>query len=103
VQGRTYQQVADSEGYGVGTVKDAASNLWKRLSALFGEDEKLKRDNLQAVVKRYWRSYSKLEPQPGQTVPAQVSLGLDSELEIENPNFLGRFGAIEDLNTLVAQ
>jgi hypothetical protein len=77
--------------------------LWKRLSALFGEGEKVKRDNLQAVVKRYWRSYSKLEPQPGQTVPAQVSLGLDSELEIENPNFLGRFGAIEDLNTLVAQ
>ncbi|EGK90243.1 tetratricopeptide repeat protein [Microcoleus vaginatus PCC 9802] len=103
VQGRTYQQVADSEGYGVGTVKDAASNLWKRLSALFGDGEKVKRDNLQAVVERFWRSYSKLEPQSGQTVPAQVSLGLDAELEIENPNFLGRFGAIEDLNTLVAQ
>ncbi|MEG4804450.1 tetratricopeptide repeat protein [Microcoleus sp. ARI1-B5] len=103
VQGRTYQQVADSEGYGVGTVKDAASNLWKRLSALFGEGEKVKRDNLQAVVDRYWRSYSKLEPQSGQIVPAQVSLGLDAELESENPNFLGRFGAIEDLNTLVAQ
>ncbi|MEO6863803.1 MAG: tetratricopeptide repeat protein [Microcoleus sp.] len=103
VQGRTYQQVAESEGYGVGTVKDAASNLWKRLSALFGEGEKVKRDNLQAVVDRYWRSYSKLEPPSGQIVPDRASLGLDSELEIENPNFLGRFGAIEDLNTLVAQ
>ena len=103
VQGRTYQQVADSEGYGVGTVKDAASNLWKRLSALFGEGEKIKRDNLQAVVERYWRSYSKLEPQSGQTVSAQVPNNPDADLEIENPNFLGRFGAIEDLNTLVAQ
>ena len=103
VQGRTYQQVAEGEGYGVGTVKDAASNLWKRLSALSGEGEKVKRDNLQAVIDRYWRSYSKLEPQLGQIVPAQVSLRLDAELEIENPNFLGRFGAIEDLNTLVAQ
>ncbi len=103
VQGRTYQQVAESEGYGVGTVKDAASNLWKRLSALFGEGEKVKRDNLQAVIDRYWRSYSKLEPQSGQIVPPRSSLGLDAELEIENPNFLGRFGAIEDLNTLVAQ
>ncbi|WP_293135127.1 tetratricopeptide repeat protein [Microcoleus sp. bin38.metabat.b11b12b14.051] len=103
VQGRTYQQVAESEGYGVGTVKDAASNLWKRLSALFGEGEKVKRDNLQAVIDRYWRSYSKLEPQSGQIVPARTPLGLDSDLEIENPNFLGRFGAIEDLNTLVAQ
>ncbi|TAF58367.1 MAG: hypothetical protein EAZ60_03265 [Oscillatoriales cyanobacterium] len=103
VQGRTYQQVAEGEGYGLGTVKDAASNLWKRLSALFGEGEKVKRDNLQAVVDRYWRSYSKLEPQSGQIVPARVSQGLDSDLEIENPNFLGRFGAIEDLNTLVAQ
>ena len=103
VQGRTYQQVAEGEGYGVGTVKDAASNLWKRLSALFGEGEKVKRDNLQAVVDRYWRSYSKLEPQLGQIVPARVSLGIDAELEIENPNFLGRSQAIEDLNTLVAQ
>ncbi|MCC3535000.1 MAG: tetratricopeptide repeat protein [Microcoleus sp. PH2017_25_DOB_D_A] len=103
VQGRTYQQVAESEGYGVGTVKDAASNLWKRLSALFGEGEKVKRDNLQAVIDRYWRSYSKLEPQSGQIVPPRSSLGLDSDLEIENPNFLGRFEAIEDLNTLVAQ
>lgn len=103
VQGRTYQQVAEGEGYGVGTVKDAASNLWKRLSALFGEGEKVKRDNLQAVVDRYWRSYSKLEPQSGQIVPAREKLGPDSELESENPNFLGRFGAIDDLNTLVAQ
>ncbi|UNU25942.1 tetratricopeptide repeat protein [Microcoleus vaginatus] len=103
VQGRTYQQVADSEGYGVGTVKDAASNLWKRLSVLFGEGEKVKRDNLQAVVERFWRSYSKLEPQSGQTVLAQVPNNPDAELEIENPNFLGRCGAIEDLNTLVAQ
>ncbi|NJK66958.1 MAG: tetratricopeptide repeat protein [Microcoleus sp. CSU_2_2] len=102
-QGRTYQQVADSEGYGVGTVKDAASNLWKRLSALFGEAEKVKRDNLQAVVERFWRSYSKLEPLSGQIVPTKVPLGPDSELEIENPNFLGREGAIEDLNTLVGQ
>lgn len=103
VQGRTYQQVADSEGYGVGTVKDAASNLWKRLSALFGEGEKIKRDNLQAVVERYWRSYSKLEPQSGQIVPAQVPNHPDAELEIENPNFLGREAAIADLNTLVVQ
>lgn len=103
VQGRTYQQVADSEGYGVGTVKDAASNLWKRLSALFGEGEKVKRDNLQAVIERFWRSYSKLEPQSGQIVPTEIPLGLDSELELENPNFLGREGAIEDINTLVAQ
>jgi tetratricopeptide (TPR) repeat protein len=103
VQGRTYQQVADSEGYGVGTVKDAASNLWKRLSALFGEGEKVKRDNLQAVVERFWRSYSKLEPLSGQIVPTVVPLGLFSELDIENPNFLGREGAIEDLNTLVGQ
>lgn len=103
VQGRTYQQVADSEGYGVGTVKDAASNLWKRLSALFGDGEKIKRDNLQAVVERYWRSYSKLEPQSGQIVPAQVPNHPDAELEIENPNFLGREAAIADLNTLVVQ
>lgn len=102
VQGRTYQQVAESEGYGVGTVKDAASNLWKRLSALFGEGEKVKRDNLQAVVERYWRS-TLLEPHSGQIVPAPAHKGPDAELEIENPNFLGRFGAIEDLNTLVAQ
>lgn len=103
VQGRTYQQVADSEGYGVGTVKDAASNLWKRLSALFGEGEKVKRDNLQAVVERFWRSYSKLEPQSGQIVPGELPLGPYSELDIENPNFLGREGAIADLNILAAQ
>ncbi|MGL5064932.1 MAG: tetratricopeptide repeat protein, partial [Microcoleus sp.] len=102
-QGRTYQQVADSEGYGVGTVKDAASNLWKRLSVLFGEGEKVKRDNLQAVVERFWRSYSKLEPQSGQIVPGEHPLGPYSELDIENPNFLGREEAIADLNILAAQ
>jgi tetratricopeptide (TPR) repeat protein len=101
VQGRTYQQVADSEGYGVGTVKDAASNLWKRLSALFGEGEKVKRDNLQAVVERFWRSYSKVES--GQVVPAEVPQDPYSELEIENLNFLGREAAIADINTLVGQ
>ncbi|MBE9122892.1 tetratricopeptide repeat protein [Tychonema sp. LEGE 07199] len=103
VQARTYQQVADSEGYGLGTVKDAASNLWKRLSALFGEGEKVKRDNLQAVVERFWRRRSKLEPQSGQIVSAQVPQMPDSELEIDNPNFLGREAAIAELNTLVAQ
>lgn len=103
VQGRTYQQVADTEGYGLGTVKDAASNLWKRLSALFGEGEKVKRDNLQAVVERFWRSYSKLEPLAGQIVPKEVPHRHNSELELENPNFLGREGAIADLNTLVTQ
>lgn len=102
-QGRTYQQVADSEGYGVGTVKDAASNLWKRLSVLFGEGEKVKRDNLQAVVERFWRSYSKLEAPSGQIVPGELPLGLYSELDIENPNFLGREEAIADLNILAAQ
>ena len=52
-EGRSYKQIAGSSEYEYDYVKDAGARLWKLLSEAFGE--KVKKDNLQPVLKRYLR------------------------------------------------
>jgi Pentapeptide repeats (8 copies) len=50
-EGRSYIEIARSNGYEHDYIKDAGAKLWKLLSKAFGE--KVKKDNVQSVLKRY--------------------------------------------------
>lgn len=52
-EGLCYREIAKRSGYDRDYLKDAGAKLWKRLSKAFGE--KVKKDNLQSVLKRYLR------------------------------------------------
>ncbi|MBW4649230.1 MAG: tetratricopeptide repeat protein [Kastovskya adunca ATA6-11-RM4] len=100
-QGKTYQQIADSEAYGLGTIKDDASELWQRLTTLF--EERVTRNTLRAVVERYSCRVSKAALPSGQILKTDVSRRSSSESEGRNPGFVGRESDIAHLNTLVSQ
>ncbi|MGE5659410.1 MAG: pentapeptide repeat-containing protein [Actinomycetota bacterium] len=54
-EGQSYGEIAKSTGYQYDYIKAAGYELWKLLSQALGE--KVKRDNLQSVLKRYlWRT-----------------------------------------------
>ncbi len=50
-EGKSYLEIAKVSGYEYDYIKDAGAKLWKQLSKAFGE--KVKKTNLQSVVKRY--------------------------------------------------
>jgi len=52
-EGRSYVEIARSNDYEPDYIKDAGAKLWKLLSTALGE--KVKKDNLQSVLKRYLR------------------------------------------------
>lgn len=53
----SYQEIAQNTGYEVGYLKQAGSRLWQVLSQVLGE--KVSKNNVQSVVKRY--AFSKVE------------------------------------------
>ena len=52
-EGRSYKEIAVSSEYEYDYIKDVGAKLWKLLSEAFGE--KVKKDNLKPVLKRYLR------------------------------------------------
>lgn len=50
-EGKSYLEIAKLSGYEYDYIKDAGAKLWKELSKAFGE--KVKKANLQCVLKRY--------------------------------------------------
>ncbi|HIK08880.1 MAG TPA: hypothetical protein IGS52_01205 [Oscillatoriaceae cyanobacterium M33_DOE_052] len=55
-QGKSYQEMAKVTDYESDYLKDVGSKLWKKLSKAFGE--KVKKDNLPAVIKRYLKQHT---------------------------------------------
>jgi hypothetical protein len=91
-KGRKYSEIADDYGCEVGTVNDAASDLWKLLSDVLGE--KVSRNTLQGVLEKRWRSHSAVVPQRQEQA--------QEETPSKNTDFVGREEAIAHLNTLIA-
>jgi hypothetical protein len=52
-EGLSYMEIATSTGYDYDYIKDAGAKLWKLLSKAL--EEKVKKDNLKSVLKRYLR------------------------------------------------
>jgi uncharacterized protein YjbI with pentapeptide repeats len=52
-EGRSYKEIAASTEYEYDYIKDAGAKLWKLLSTAL--EEKVKKDNLKSVLKRYLR------------------------------------------------
>ncbi|MBD2481585.1 hypothetical protein [Planktothrix sp. FACHB-1365] len=53
--GRSYGEIANDSGYETNYIKDVGAKLWKKLSKAF--DEKVKKENLKAVIKRYFKKH----------------------------------------------
>ncbi|HBW56707.1 MAG TPA: hypothetical protein DEF27_02450, partial [Oscillatoriales bacterium UBA8482] len=53
--GRSYGETASDSGYDANYIKDVGAKLWKKLSKAF--DEKVKKDNLKSVIKRYFKKH----------------------------------------------
>jgi Pentapeptide repeats (8 copies) len=69
-EGRSYLEIAQSAGYDSDYIKDAGARLWKQLSEAFGE--KVKKDNIQSVLKRYTRRH-KVNLQRNLTIEVNLS------------------------------
>ncbi len=69
-EGRSYIEIAKSAGYESDYIKDAGAKLWKLLSEAFGE--KVKKDNIQSVLKRY-RRREKVKVQRNLTIEVNLS------------------------------
>ncbi|NJK66684.1 MAG: pentapeptide repeat-containing protein [Microcoleus sp. SU_5_3] len=69
-EGRSYVEIAKSTGYDFDYIKDAGAKLWKQLSEAFGE--KVKKDNIQSVLKRYTRRH-KVNLQRNLTIEVNLS------------------------------
>lgn len=52
-EGLSYMEIAKLYDYEPDYIKDAGAKLWKQLSQIF--DKKVKKDNIQSVLKRYLR------------------------------------------------
>ena len=90
---QTYAQIGNSTGFQPGSVNTAAYKLWQRLSGLCGET--VNRDNVQAVVERYYNKVSIASPPVPTPVPTPPAPTYT--------DFVGREGAISDLNNRINQ
>jgi Pentapeptide repeats (8 copies) len=68
--GLSYIKIAKSAGYDSDYIKDVGAKLWKKLSEAFGE--KVKKDNIQSVLKRYTRR-QKVKVQRNLTIEVNLS------------------------------
>ncbi|MEP0833899.1 NB-ARC domain-containing protein [Microcoleus sp. AS-A8] len=75
-EGRSYQEIAESSSYDLGYIRDAGSKLWQLLSRAFGE--KVSKNNLQSVLKRYSRTVLVSESQQVQSVASHPITTLKS-------------------------
>ncbi len=82
-EGRSYTEMAKISGYEPDYIKDAGAKLWKLLSKALGE--KVKKDTLQSVIKRYARR-TQVNLQGNQVIAVNLS-GADlsgSSLSVAN-------------------
>lgn len=125
--GQTYETIAYSLGYNESYIKEEGAGLCRLLSQVL--KERVTKTSFRAALERMWRSrqefLSELPPEP--TLPSPAAFQVQSDLaqpstpvptvadlrgELENsqspimqpdPRFIGREGAIADLNRLVNQ
>ncbi|NQE36571.1 tetratricopeptide repeat protein [Microcoleus asticus] len=90
---QTYKQIGQNTNYDGDSIKQAAYELWKRLKQLCGET--VNRDNVQAVVERYYNKVSIASPPVPTPVPTPSAPTYT--------DFVGREGAIAHLNTRINQ
>ncbi|MBE9131914.1 MULTISPECIES: pentapeptide repeat-containing protein [unclassified Tychonema] len=69
-EGQSYIEIAKTAGYEYDYIKDAGAKLWKLLSKAL--DEKVKKDNLKSVLKRYLRR-SQVNLQRNLTIEVNLS------------------------------
>ena len=104
--GKSYDEIGNSEGFAGESVKTAAYKLWRRLSNLCAE--KVNRDNVQAVVERYYNkvaiaSPSTPIPSAPNSIESNSAIAIAENIVNENINFIGRENAIAHLKTKINQ
>ncbi|MBD2483065.1 tetratricopeptide repeat protein [Planktothrix sp. FACHB-1365] len=104
--GKSYDEIGNSEGFAGESVKTAAYKLWRRLSNLY--EEKVNRDNVQAVVERYYNKVAIASPStpilPAPNfIDSNNTIAIPENIVNENINFIGRENAIAHLKTKINQ
>ena len=104
--GKSYDEIGNSEGFAGESVKTAAYKLWRRLSNLCAE--KVNRDNVQAVVERYYNkvaiaSPSTPIPSAPNSIESNSAIAIPENIVNENINFIGRENAIAHLKSKINQ
>jgi hypothetical protein len=96
-EGKSYDEIAKVEDYGVGYLKDAGSRLWQDLSEKSGE--RVSKLSLQSVVARLSR---RAATQTNQTI-AQPLTHCDWADAIDTSNFYGRQTELTTLNQWIVE
>ncbi|MBD2459910.1 ATP-binding protein [Oscillatoria sp. FACHB-1407] len=116
--GQTYESIADSLGYNESYIKEEGAGLCRLLSQVL--QERVTKTSFRAALERFWRSHSEIttasvplpqtDPVPSMPPSPPTVADLRGELEGNSPavfqydlGFIGREGAIADLNRLVNQ
>jgi tetratricopeptide (TPR) repeat protein len=112
--GNRYMDIADIYGCTEGHAKDMGAQLWQFLSTILGE--KITKRNFQTSFKRYLREaiaqdeahllvndqYLSASLAESLTASLTKPLIVSSQINLSNPHFIGRDGAIADLDHLVS-
>ena len=106
--GKSYDEIGSWEGFAGGSVKTAAYRLWQKLSKSELCGETVNRDNVQAVVERYYNkvaiaSPSTPIPSAPNSIESNSAIAIPENIVNENINFIGRENAIAHLKTKINQ
>ncbi|MDX2214573.1 MAG: tetratricopeptide repeat protein [Oculatellaceae cyanobacterium bins.114] len=117
--GQTYENIAYALGYNESYIKEEGAGLCRLLSQVL--QERVTKTSFRAALERFWRSQNEVttqsqsflpqpntvpsgQPQPPTVADLRVELeGNPTQLLQPDPRFIGREGAIADLNRLVSQ
>jgi tetratricopeptide (TPR) repeat protein len=108
-EGSTYPEIAQKLDYSDAYLRRIGTELWQLLSEGFGE--RVTKSNFQSVIRRQAvgrgnaQNESVPKPVPSISAPPEVAIALNPPLPpaSTDPNFVGREGAIAQLNLLVNQ
>ncbi len=88
-EGLSYREISKTTGYDPDYLKDAGAKLWKLLSEAFGE--KVKKGNLQSVLKRYLRR-NQINFYRTQVIGVNLSGGSLSEANLSGAKLFANLG-----------
>jgi tetratricopeptide (TPR) repeat protein len=99
-KGRRYLEIADSYGCTEGHAKDVGADLWKLLSEVLGE--RVTKKNLRPILEQFVLGQLACSSAPSVSA-SPLPLIDDRPERLEPMGFVGRSGAIADINTFARQ
>ena len=98
--GLSYREIANQTGYDPDYLKDAGAKLWKQLSKALGE--KVKKDNLKSVFKRYLRRHQ-ITLRSNQVIGVNLTGGTLTEANLNGTKLFANLGEADSCKANVDQ